>query len=205
MKKLVLPILAIVLCFSQTACDLIASVAGVDKVEIPTETFAGNLPVAPNTTTVTASTVNVTERDLPDVFDVDEFTLAKEDITFTESVLTKEAATGTITAVLIINGQPCALATANIENNVVTSVTPSVVKIGQDLTAMKAILDTANQTQLGTLTANWQNLTLAQVVDLISTAIKTQLNNLNVRLVVRTTGNIRGNIKIKKFTLGLDF
>lgn len=205
MRKLLLPLLFLSLSLSQTACDLIAAAAGVDKVDVPTETFAGNLPITPNTTSVAAEVVNITENDLPDVFDVNEVTLKAEDIVFTPSSNLKEAATGTVTAVLIIDKQPCAYGSVTIENDVVTKVEPSVIGLGANLTAMKTLLDTASANQLGTLNTNWQNLTVQQVIDLVSTAIKTKLNNLDVKVVVRTTGNIRGSMKIKKFTLGLDF
>jgi hypothetical protein len=205
MRKLFLPIIALSLCFSQTACDLIAAAAGVDKVDVPTETFAGNLAINANTTEVVTQTVNITEEDLPDVFDVNEVTIKKEDVEFTANTLTKTAASGTISVTLIIDEQPCAYATATIENNVVTKVEPTPIGIGANLSAMQTLLSTANPNQVGTLRSNWQNLTIDQVIDLISTAIKTKLSNLKVSLAVKTTGNISGRMKIKKFTLGLDF
>jgi hypothetical protein len=205
MRKLYIPFLALALSLSQTACDLIAAAAGVDKVDVPTEAFAGALAIAPNTTTVASQTVSVTEEDLPDIFDVDEVTIKKEDLEFTQSTTTKGAASGTISVVLIIDGQPCAYATATIVDNVVTKVEPTPIGIGANLGSMQTLLATATGNQLGTLNNNWQNLTVAQVIDLVSAAIKTKLNNLNVKLAVRTTGDLNGRMKIKKFTLGLDF
>lgn len=199
--------------FTFSGCDFLASTLGVDKVNVPTDSFAGTIDINSSQPTLVEGSVNVGDVKLPDVFDVDKINLAPEDFTFTPNTATgalgKTAASGTITIWIFVNSIPIGPATLTITNNVVTAVSPtSLALVLNNKEALKTAINLLPTQQKQALLAgmnavNWETMTAAQATAAFNTALKSL--NFKASVFVQATGGLLGKLKLSKLQFHLDF
>jgi len=208
MKFRILPLLPLMLAGAilLQGCDWIAEKAGIDKVDASLGSVGANLVITPDGASSNSGTVNVSDKDLPNVFDVESITINQSDVTYT-AVAGKTGgveASGTVDVFIVVDQAPAFGARVTITNDQVSGIAPSTIDVGAyNKTTFASCLERFSSNQRPALRAGYENLTQAQIGDIVDDAIVS--GSFSASMVVCTNGDLAGLLTFTELTFNLDF